>query len=290
MLPSISSTSTQIVTTVQLSQQAPQSQANGSSTVIATSSSNPIAPPINPIYFIYGGLGGAVEAPARSVLDTAKSAAQLNNITTVDAIKKIHVEKGIPGFFPYIANTTAIRGVQRGGLFMLANSDMSIAVKTAIGFVYELSVTSVNQVITTHAAGDNKALKGNPFQFVYSQFKAHGMTGIISPWTATRNLKFLGVYNYLMIHFQEERKSNPLATNLGIGLASTASSHIFDPSSTHHTRYPELTIFEVPKAVYKASGIRGLLGNGLLPRLGSVGAGVVIYGTIADTIKRSVQA
>ena len=261
-------------------------QTDRPTSIIATSSSpGPISPPINPIHFIFGGIGGAVEAPARSVLDTAKSKAQLSNLNTIAAIKQIYGEKGVSGFFPYIGNTTAIRCVQRGGLFTLANSDMPIPVKTAIGFVYELGVTSVNQVITTHAAGNNKELNGNPFRFVLNQFKTHGIKGIVSPWTAARNVTFLGIYNVSMSRYQDERKSNPLLTNLGIGVASTAISHIFDPSSTHHTRYPSVPTFDVPKTLFKNAGLKGLLGNGMPSRLGSVGVGMVLYGTVADTIK-----
>ncbi|NBV82826.1 hypothetical protein EBR57_01695 [bacterium] len=240
------------------------------------------------INFGCGFVGGGTESPVRAPLDTAKTVVQLKNIPTINAINEIYKTKGPQGFFPYFSNTTAVRGVQRGGLFALANTDLPIPVKTGIGYVYELLVTSINQVITTNAAGGNQQLTGNPFTFVVNQLKQYGVSALLSPYTAGRNGVFLLTYNNLMHRYQDERKTNPLTTNLAIGLAATGGSHVFDPCATYHSRFPETAIKDVPAAVLKSRGLRGLITGGLGLRLGSVGAGISICGAVADYLKREV--
>jgi hypothetical protein len=236
-------------------------------------------------HLFFGAAGGAIEAPVRSVLDTIKSKTILDNVGTLTAAERICKEKGMGGFFPYMANTTGIRALQRGGLYCLANSDASVATKTGLGFVYELVVTSVNQAITVNAADNNPDLAKNPLRFVYHQYEKHGVKGVVSPWTAARNLTFLGLYNVGMRHRQEERKVNPLRTSMEIALVSTLGSHVFDPVATYHTRFPGLPTVEVPKQFIKEFGWRAFLTKGVDTRLGSVGVGVGVYNTVADTIK-----
>lgn len=148
-------------------------------------------------------------------------------------------------------------------------SNAAISVATTVA---EVATTSIGELILTLAQSQKKDKQ--ILDLIKTRYREGGFSSFTTGFIGNcgRNIIFNAALFGLKNKYDSQVKANPIAMSAFISLNAVVLSHPIEILRTKKVKTPEFSYYDLGRKTYSEIGIGGF-GQGLLPRILSVGAG-----------------